>query len=69
MTGQARELEKGHAFALDWDGPWKRVVGVRRGRLQVQLQLQGGERLTLPADHAVRFEPSPGGGRGRPGGA
>lgn len=59
MTGQARELAKGYVFALDWHGPWKRVVSVRRGRVAVQVEIQGGERLTLPADQAVRFEPNP----------
>ncbi len=67
MIGQARELAKGHVFALDWSGPWKRVVAVRRGRLAVEVQVQGGERLTLPADQGVRFEPNPGAARARPG--
>lgn len=55
MLGHAREIEKNMLFALDWDGPWRRAVKVKKGKVSTLVTVDGGERVELHNLTAVRF--------------
>jgi len=55
MLGHAREIEKGMLFSQDWHGPFYRAAKVKKGKVSMLITLDGGDRMTLPVDSAVRF--------------
>ena len=58
MLGKAKELEKNPVYTADgWEGALHRIKTVKKGKVEVIVTRQDGEKETLPADAAVRFFP------------
>tara|TARA_R110000824_G_scaffold21496_4_gene80044 strand:+ start:1408 stop:1677 length:270 start_codon:yes stop_codon:yes gene_type:complete len=55
MMGHAVELEKGFIYSTEWEGPFHRVLRVKRGKVGIIVTQVGGEKETLGVLEAVRY--------------